>query len=324
VPPETAYARFGLAGNPYLPKATDCLREQRDHERLLFELTGFSTVAQAREAIAEGARSGETRFLLITGADGSGRTSIANCSLDLYRQARGIAHGKFLVPKLQENEKVLLDRNASVVYKNWLSLLRQAVQDRDLELGDQLDATLKAAGDQLGAKGWKTEAVEASGALKRLAKVLTAQQAGLALIVERVLTMEHILAAFDLFRDVPALCVFTAAALSTDEGRTIRTAFATGNPTRCIHVDLGTLTGADVERLAVHRWALAKPGEPSPWILPVIGDWFDQATDVTVGRALFLLKEVFALKVGQERDLAFTETELRNWMTQASQWRPAS
>jgi hypothetical protein len=242
-------ARYGFDDNPYRHQLNP-INEPADRDRFA-RVANYGQVLDAIDALVnKSVVAKEPGYLLISGGSGSGRTAVARYALAKYREARGIAPERFLIP-----EKTL-NHSAVDVFAEWMIELGALVEERQIDIGD-VATKLEA-----GVIGTIPRNVMNSG-LNRTARSVAAtlqatpRPAGFGVLLRAIPDLGLFTAALEIFKSAPTIVVATASnTLAGDVDREMTGFKHSLNP---IH-------SVDVPAIVTKRWKdFASADTPSPF-----------------------------------------------------------
>ncbi|MEV0165730.1 hypothetical protein ACGFJC_00645 [Nonomuraea fuscirosea] len=130
------YELYGLRhGNPYRIEPLDPLARAGDRA-LLVDIDGFVSTEALRAYLRESVAAGESAFVVVSGRDYTGRTTIANHVLDVYREVSEL-DDRLLVSRI----KVGHNRDFEWV-KEAMVELQNEIEEADLTLSPALTESL--------------------------------------------------------------------------------------------------------------------------------------------------------------------------------------
>lgn len=231
------YARYGLKGNPFIPRPLNPRENPEDSNQIArlvkFHLDDTDGTLQAK------IKAGEPAFFLISGKDGTGRTSIANYILTTYCQSAG--YNQLIFPEIEK-----LNHNADDVYRDWMLRLLTALDRADIDIGSELynnisnQVTLQNTPPSLLNSKFQSLVIKLTRAMDPL-------HACLGIYLENIPTLELFDTARDIFRYSHAICVMTISE-SVLAGLQKK---VQGDHT---HIVLEEIEGADVWEVIEKRW----------------------------------------------------------------------
>ncbi|MEO3802790.1 hypothetical protein [Nonomuraea sp. B1E8] len=319
MPPATArYELYGLqSGNPYTCRPLNAVADDADRARLL-ELAGFVRLATIKEAVETGVSGNRPVFFLINGVSKSGRTSLANHVMSLYRDAAGL--GESFATHCAEPEEMTQDPYP--VMCSTLLSLRNKMNEQAIAIPEVLRERFTELGrrahiDQMNAYDLQ-EIAGLTGS------TFAAAKGGFGIRYESVPTKKLITLATQVFAHTRTVVVFTVD--DYDHANTFRLTRAERErlaPHVCV-VDLAALTGEQVAHLARDRWT-GRP--PSPFHEEGVKSAFS-GRPYTIGRAMqhlellleFRLREYDKDDPWPTDDLHMPESWLVNRMYQRERW----
>jgi hypothetical protein len=326
---KTGIERYGVCVNPFIRGPLDPLSAS-DPTEVPRPIGGLESLAAVEQYMQRAVAANEPVFVLVSGTRKSGRTSICNHLLAMYRDARKeIADpAKFVVPRRDE-----VGRNPQILFKKWIRMLHQDLRSEGLTpLQDgriDLEADI-ASGAQLNdADTWEETA---EFWMRETAKMLgSARQAGFGVCLENVESAEVLASALAIFKRTRTIVVMTV--LTDTDGTSVRRHFRQRTPagnavaaTQYPVVDLLNVAGPDAGTLVRYRWnAVVGDEVESPFDEDGLASAFGQPARPT-GRVLYLTAKMFdekaaALDAGPpwpdaKDELAFEAA----WMANRVRW----
>jgi hypothetical protein len=247
------YDIFGLKDNPYVIKPLMPFAPVPDG-RLPLELDGFVDLASLRGYLTECVAAEKPAFVVVSGLNYTGRTSMAFCALDLYRHIRDLGD-RFVF-----GEVGLLNYSPFEVMSNAFGFLQAACDERSLELTAELRDSLN------GIDG--TPLVTYQPRLQALAKKLGNELAkqsdaayGFGVLIEGLREIDIFQAARVVFKGTPSIIVFTH---SIGDNATTTSLNGLG-PDEAHIIRLSPLASRQVRLLAEGRWQQATTAHPCPF-----------------------------------------------------------
>jgi hypothetical protein len=195
------YEVFGLEGDPY---AVEELRPfHLPNGRLPLELDGFFDSEALSRYLNECIDAGRPAFVIVSGNDFSGRTSMARYVLDLYRRLRGLGD-RFLAPEIDEGHY-----SGFTMMANIFSYLQVSATEMGLTLTRTLEDRLNDA-SKIDEVTYKPRFRSLAGQFEN---ELNAQQNdlpyGFGVMIEKIAELDLLKAARTVFDSIPCVVVFT-------------------------------------------------------------------------------------------------------------------
>jgi hypothetical protein len=291
--------RFNLRedSNPFRRDFLDCIQRNLDHDAFV-RVGRYRLLAEASGVVCKAAEADAPCFLLITGPDGAGRTSIANCLIHEYAvrwrarhlppdpaaAARQPTVPLILRPRMGEPGK---DRD---FLSRWLGDIDD-LADRNTAITIREDRTPSKLREQFRTLRDDTAAEDLSTGVARLVRDVNRSGFGLATVVEKIHYAGYITSLFTMLSRAPALTIFTGTTLG-ELGARLQLAFDScrADAVMMHHVSLSAATGETMRELVRTWWQrAAEPEHPMPPIdLDGVADGFAPELE-TVGRALRIL-----------------------------------
>ncbi len=246
------YDVFGLAGDPY---AVEELRPfDHPNGRLPLELDGFFDLKALNRYMQECVDAERPAFVIVSGHNWSGRTSIARCVLDLYRKLRDLEN-RFLVQEI--NEAFYSGFN---MMANIFSYLQMAAGETDLTFTTELEKRLTDAA--------KIDEITYQPQFRSLGKQFETELAnqnngphGFGVMIEGIAEVELLKAARTVFDSIPCVLVFTHLV-----GENAFTASMDGIKPEEAHImRLRPLVSRQIRLLAEGRWEQATTEHRCPF-----------------------------------------------------------
>ncbi|WP_157248268.1 hypothetical protein [Nonomuraea typhae] len=252
------YELYGLSGgNPYRVEPLDPLTHA-GHRALLVDVNGYAAATEALGAYLQArAESGESAFVVVSGTDFTGRTSVANHVLDLHRQIRGLDRRLLVARVAIENNRAVEWVTAAMVE------LQNEIEKADLTLSPKLQEALDAI-ETIGATSGETIYPSRYRTLaRRLRGELSGHPSGeygFAAVFEGLRQADLIGKMQKVFEDSRSIAVFTHSAYKHANTPMLDELRSLG-----VHiVSLRSLDGPQIRCVAEARWKGASP-LPSPF-----------------------------------------------------------
>jgi hypothetical protein len=318
---EDRYELYGLrSGNPYAGRPLDPLLAPSDCE-LILELEGFIRLAMIQAAVEEAIKEKRPAFFLIIGVGNSGRTSLANHVMYLYRQAAA-AHSPRFTFLAHSTERGDMTHDSYAVLCSTLLSLRNKMKAHQIpisrELGDWF-AELSQKGRMVPLNEYDLQEIAES-----TARECASREAGFGIRYEGVPDKRLIPWAQKVFENTSTVVVFTV-----DDYRHANTVQITEADRRAFvrqgHIcDLNALTPRQIAALATYRW---NGTPPAPFDPEGIRNVFSTRS-YTIGRAMQHLKILLDFRLGEYKrdepwptdDLHMDEDWLREKIRQRDEW----
>lgn len=258
---EVRYELYGLrSGNPYVCRPLDPLAQETDRE-LLLELQGFIRLSAAEAAVEAAIREQRPALFLITGVGNSGRTSLANHVMYVYRRAAAadLPRYTFVVHRVERDD---MTHDAYRLLRSTLLSLRNKMKNNNIKIPSDLNrrfALLSRRGttDRL-------DEYDLQEIVQETAVAFATHNAGFGVRYEGVSTKELLTQAVKVFEDTGTVVVFTVD--TYEHAGTVqltaadRQAFARHG----VVFDLSALTPKQIAALADGRWTGAPPSPFDP------------------------------------------------------------
>ncbi|NNN32186.1 hypothetical protein HLK59_17825 [Streptomyces sp. S3(2020)] len=218
------------------------------------ELDGFLDTGPLRHYLNEAIAGERPAFVVVSGRDFTGRTSMARCVLDMYRHARGLDN-RFVVGEID------LDTFDSFeLLSNILVHLKVEIHAAGLKLTEKLEQRI----DEVTSIARPTYQPQFQGLAKSLVVELSGQKAGpygFGVLIERLAAAPMLSAARVVFKTAPGIVVFTH-----QEGDHANTADLVGlTPDDAHIVRLSPLVSKQIRMLAEGRWQQATVEHACPF-----------------------------------------------------------
>jgi hypothetical protein len=247
------YEVFGLKENPYAITPLTPFAPVPDG-RLPLELDGFVDLGSLRDYLRECVDAKRPAFVIVSGRNYTGRTSMGFCAIDLYRKLCGLGD-RFLV-----GEVGLLNYSPFEMMSNAFSFLHVACEERELALTEQLRDRLRDVES--------TPPMTYQPRLQVLAKKLGIELAkqegapyGFGVLIEGLREIEILQAARVIFKATPSIVVFTHSV--GDNATTAPLSGLTPDEAHIMH--LSPLASRQVRLLAEGRWKQATTEHRCPF-----------------------------------------------------------
>ncbi|MFC4115837.1 hypothetical protein [Nonomuraea zeae] len=306
---DSRYALYGLrSGNPYVSRPLDAVTCESDHE-LLLELAGFIPLTTLKTAIEQKAGRKRPVFVLITGVGKSGRTSLANHIMRLYRDA-ATSPGATFVTHRAEPDDMTHDAYAQIC--STLLSLRNKMNECAIKIPDELRARFTELGQRTRADRMNEYDLQDIAGLA--GSTFAAAKVAFGIRYEGVPTKQLITLATKVFESTSTVVVFTVDAY--EHANTVRLTKAERErfAARGHIVDLGTLTPEQISELAKHRWN-GRP--PAPFHEQGLTNALS-GREYTVGQALRRLEVLLDFRLSEyEKDDPWPTDDLHmheNWL----------
>jgi hypothetical protein len=293
VPPRDArYHLYGLPyGNPYVIRPLDPLARESDEE-LLHELSGFVQVSELEATIRAAVDEGRPAFFLITGKGHSGRTSLANYVMHLYRRISGERmEGYRLATVCVERDEMTHD-----AYRQLRSTLL-ALRNRMNNLNIGIDPDLRGQFTELGKRAtaeplddYELQAIAADAAA-----AFKTHDAGFGVRYEGVATKSLLTKAIRVFERTDTVVVFIVDSYKHASAVQLTGTDLEEFARRGHVVELCALTPLQMAQLAHHRW---NGHPPSPFHFEGVRNVF-AAHSYTIGQAMRRLHTLLEFRLSE-------------------------
>jgi hypothetical protein len=313
------YDLYGLTrGNPYVNRPLDPGYEVDRPLFLPLEVLPPEDVITAH--IARTATAGGSTAFLLSGRSGAGRTSLAHKIMHLYREARGIGDTFHIV----RYKKV--DHNSFTRVSEIIKDIRNEVCRKHMNRWDELTQRIPDRDDRdLTRLDLQTRADYLAFVMQNVKPAMH-----FALLIDGIQDDAFMDTLAVVFRYVPAVVVVTRNAYDTAD--TVSAQRLSERPEWqewAMHLELRPLTGPDVERITVNRWAAAAGDLVCPFDLVGVRHSFNQRSK-PMGHAIQLLGWLLEGRLrqyeGNEPWPAATELHLPakwiEWMMQRGESAP--
>lgn len=249
-PPEPRYGLYGLsAGNPYVTVPLNPLQDHHARE-LCVKLDSFFKIEPLREYLAAAVRDRHPALVVVSGRDCTGRTTIANHVLDIYRELTGVGN-RFVVSCVHIDNSRDIDWIVNAIVQ-----LQNEIADRGLKLGDELTKELREI-ERIDPQAYKHRY---QGLMRRLRVELDGHESGrhaFGLLFEGLQTATLVDAMKTVLRNSRSIAVFT----HNDYQHGITPALEQLGSEGVHVVHLKPLPGPWIEYVAVMRWSQVCPRE---------------------------------------------------------------
>ncbi|MFB9625208.1 hypothetical protein [Nonomuraea helvata] len=306
-PADARYELYGLEENPYAVRPLDAVACDSDRE-LLLELAGIRLRA-IEEAVRRAVARRRPAFFLITGVGKSGRTSLANHVMRLYRDACDRPDYTFVTHEAEPED---MTHDAYAQMCSTLLDLRNKMNECAIRIPDELRARFtelsrRSSTDPMNEYDLQ-EIAGFAGATFAAANV------GFGIRYESVPTKKLIWLATKVFESTSTVVVFIVDAYDHANTAQLTMADRERFATRGQIVDLGTLTPEQIAELARRRWN-GRP--PPPFHDEGLRDALSGRT-YTVGQAMRRLELLLEFRLREyEKDDPWPTADLHmpeNWL----------
>jgi len=277
--------------NPFSRSVLDCIASQDDHGAFL-RSGCYQTLVTARDVVAAAAKNERPCFVLVTGGDGTGRTSVANCLLHEYLLAcqtkphNPASHGLLRVPLKSANARQRL------CLLTWLADFKAATQsNRQMprqDLPDPVGLRNLIRPEDNDEDIPELLSTDVEGLVR---DAVTTRQCAVGTIADKVRYPEHIRCLYVMLRRAPALTVFTGTDID-ELGAKLKSVFDSCKDDGVIThtISLGAASGEMIGALVKLWWEIAaQPGHAEPPLHPDgVAEGFD-SPEAPIGRALYIL-----------------------------------
>ncbi|MER7505463.1 hypothetical protein AB0L05_32840 [Nonomuraea pusilla] len=315
------YDLYGLpSGNPYSGRPLDPLASEADRA-LLLELEGFIGLAAIERAVERAVSEQRPAFFLITGVGNSGRTSLANHIMYLYRRAAAARlTGYAFVTHCADRRDMTHD--AYGLLRSTLLWLRNRMVSHNVDIPANLHALFVELSRR--ARGEPMNEYDLQQIAEYAAVAMKAHDTGFGIRYEGVSTKDLLTLGTMVFENIATVVVFTvdayAHAGTVQLTETDRQEFARRGQV----FDLDTLTPRQIAALAHGRW---NGCPPAPFEPQGVQRAFEGET-YTVGEALRHLATLLDIRLSEydedtpwpNDDLRIHEEWLRLKIWQARKW----
>ncbi|MEV4221172.1 hypothetical protein [Nonomuraea sp. NPDC049725] len=315
---EVRYELYGLrSGNPYVCRPLDAVSLDADHE-LLLPLAGFIQLPAIETAVREAADAGRPAFFLITGVGKSGRTSLANHIMHLYRKATSTGPGHTFVTHRAGRTDMTHDAYAMMC--STLLSLRNKMNAAAISVPPDLRARFTELSRRTTAD--RMDDYDLQDIAGSIGATFAGREAGFGVCYEDVPTKKLITLATRVFEDTACVVVFTVE--TYDHANTVQLTKADREQFAGHVVDLGTLTPEQICELATGRWN-GRP--PAPFQPEGVKSAFS-GRPYTIGQAMRHLQLLLDFRLSEyDKDdpwptegLHMSESWLRLRMWQGEKW----
>lgn len=282
------FARYGLASTqrPFKP-AIDPL--SREKTASLFAKSLGSALSERVDACIDSAlNESKPALFLVTGASGTGRTSVTNFILSRYSSKIGVDAKNLIIPN-----GGTVNHDILFVYRNWLKALEDGIAEKFIPLNDRLAAKLDS---EILRNDAGTMAPGFRGILRQLAQVLKSHQQphAYACRLDNVPTIDFFTAAHEIFAGIPTLCVFTAVDNASHQVAVIQPFRQHFAEEQCCLIELERFKGASVASVVAARWEVESTA-PIPFGTNGLTNGFDDI-ERPIGRILRLVEQMLLFK----------------------------
>ncbi|MBI4877223.1 MAG: ATP-binding protein [Acidobacteria bacterium] len=256
-------AKYNVPRNPFEPVPLNPV-DNADDGRMLVPVDGFANLDPLDAAFQSASDRGGPVFVMVVGASGSGRSSLANCVVARYRDHRHVSQDRFLWVDLRVE-----NHNAHEHFRAALVDLEAQLDEKGLGMTDALRAEFQqcqqAAMDLAGERRLKNLFRHISTDLGK-----AAEPVAFGLCFDKLLSYDLIRIAFSVLENARAVCVFTVddyGAKKIELIEPFRDA-APPNASKTL-LQLGLISGAEIRRLIEDRWNFVNrnrdPIPPNPF-----------------------------------------------------------
>lgn len=273
------FTRYGFTENPFALRILDPLQREADAQHILI-VDGFSELEKVNNYLGPRVSSVDPKpaFVLVAGAEKSGRSSAANEILLRSKKVNSGSNEKFVPLGLEAEDHGVLQ-----LYRRWTSAIYSEADSLGLGLGDEVQKAFDAI-EEL--KAQETLEFRLQLIMKRLIPFLKGGPARMASCVEGVKNEKVIAAAEVVFKDFPIVCVFTVQPGSFDLAKYKK------HPN--VHLlELGHLKADEVSKVVKKRWGDVSP---VPFDVPTLGS-FCETKKHSVGAVLTVAERLLARRV---------------------------
>ncbi|NRQ33601.1 hypothetical protein HII36_17345 [Nonomuraea sp. NN258] len=315
------YDLYGLlAGNPYVNRPLDALSSASDRS-LLLELGGFVELAVIQAAAERAAAREASAFFLITGKGNSGRTSLANHVMHLYRQACTRKPGYVLVTHCADQDEMTHDAYGLV--RSTLLSLRNQMPAHGIQIPDDLRPAFAELSRD---RNTQMNEYDLQDIARHIATAFSTRNAGFGIRYEGVPAKDLIMLATTVFETSAAVVVFTVDSYRHANAAQLTPADRQRFSRRGhLVVDLSTLTPDQIAALADARWNGASP---TPFDPQGVRTTFG-AQPYTIGQVLHYLEMMLDFRLSeydgeepwpQAKDLRIDGPYMQTKMWQRERW----
>lgn len=309
--------------NPYVPQVLNPLRTPA-HLQLVVRVQPYDVLDQVETYLEECINQERTAFVLVCGESGTGRTSIANTVLALYRD-RLISNqtqrgARFFVPDMPA-----LNEDPYNVYSKWIYSLRNALYFRRGQLSppDDFFSGFDKVYEARTSDDFATKFQQALGDISYLL-INQPDPAGFGLLLEGVPNPKFITPLKEMLAYARAACVLTVPSNQPEVVSAFNSAFP-DQEARLVR--LTGIQGKGIKHLLEVRWTGANP---PPFQEDGLEQVFQQPTPI--GKVLNIVSSLLYVRArekkgvapwpGNQQELLFTQDDLQ-WGAQffSSSWR---
>jgi len=282
--------------NPFRRDFLDCIQRNIDHDAFI-PVGRYQPLLDASQVVSRAAETDTPCFLLITGPDGAGRTSIANCLTHEYTvhwrahhlpentaaAAKWPTVPLILKPRMGEPGK---DRDFLI---RWLGDVDEIADRTRITIRE--DRVPRMLRERFATYRDDTAAEESSIDVAGLVRDINDSGYAVTTLIDKVHYAGYITSLFTMLSRAPALTIFTGTTLG-ELGSRLEIAFngCKGDSVMTHHISLTTATGEMMKELVQIWWRQAAVAEhPLPPIdLDGVAEGFAAETE-TIAPALRIL-----------------------------------
>ena len=198
----TDFTRYGFKNEGNILKVLNPLKEPDDANLFIF-IDGFSRLKELNKIFEAAENINKPIFFLVSGASGSGRSSVAKYILSHYRKYHKIDSTRFFVP-----DEIDINNDDLYVIRNWILYLYTDLEDKGIELSKDIVEELRGG---LGNVARETFRPVLKRIMRRISKILSSQNppSSYGICIEDVKNYQTIDAFIDITKSTNTIAIFT-------------------------------------------------------------------------------------------------------------------
>lgn len=256
------YSIYGLQGNPYRIGMVDPLLNPKYVPQIV-EVDGFCSLKQVVSYLQKKVvDENKPAFFVVTGKNGTGRTSLANYILVRYCEYRGIDRAKLIVPpRIVENHDDL------DIFRTWFAYLYNGIDEKNLKLNKDFSEMLMNEPGKIDRSVMKPRF---NLLAKKVNNVLSNAEncAGFGICLENVPNVAIIRSALAVFENVQTVGIFTILDYEST-GKDVADMFRRNEAHHQdvldqVFVELSPLSAPDISTLVLACWNGTQPSPFDP------------------------------------------------------------
>ena len=261
-PDDLDYCMYSLKnGNPYIPRQLDVTRA--DDLCMMLQFAGYPSLSEIRQHIEQTASQGRPTAFLLSGREGTGRSTLAEAIIHHYVQFQGIAHSFHLV---RFGKRRRIDHNSETRTFTILKVMRNAILAKGNWHHEEKLKGIIGDGDGEGLDDYDLQA--RAGSLMHFVDQSVRPEIRLGLLIDGVQEDSFMKTLSIAFEDIPMVVV-----AKRDDYDVATTADSDRLEQRedwqkwARHITLPPLSGNSFGMLADNRWTRAAPEVDCPFDL---------------------------------------------------------